>query len=378
MDAQFKSTEQLIIFIGNALFNSLIPSKFSGEEGLSQLYSFTVSGYCRNVNLVLDSLLHQSVAVKINYQQQQRFFHGIVAEIIDEGVSGHTLRRFSLKLRPQIWFLSLTKASQLFQQQTIPEIIRSILQSQQIISVDMQALTQSYSPKSYCAQYDESYLEFMLRLLEEVGIEYYFTFSDKQHTLHFIDNLGLLPKIPAAITFNNAQQDGSYIHNWQQKFCLTTNQVCLNDYNYETPNLNLTTQLQSANTVKIAGTSAVIEKYQYPGEYQDFTAGQKKVSLTLQREIAQQELILGASNLLSFAGGLRFQCDCAEDLSQNGQYFLIKVIHDLEDVSQVNVITAERNSTTQSYKNQFTACSSLLRYSTPRQHRKPIISGFIS
>lgn len=310
MDRNLQQKGRLLTFIGNPVFNQLIPTDLSGEEGISQLFCFTVSGYCKDIHLLLDTLLHQAVTVQISDQQQTRLLHGYVAEVTDGGVTGHQLRRFSVCLRPQLWFLSLCQENRIFHQQTVPEIVQTILRSQHVSPVDTQGLTQQYLPKNYCIQYNETTLHFLLRLLEEAGIYYYFTFTENQHTLHLVDNLVLLPKFSDPVPFCNEKADGIYIHEWEQEFCL----------------------------------------------------------------IPQQELVKGTGNGMAFSGGLQFKF-LDDDPSQNGQYFLISVKHKAHDNSHVNISEQETKST-QSYENQFKACSSLLPYSPPQQYKKPVIYGY--
>ncbi len=84
-----------------------------------------------------------------------------------------TLSTYELTIVPMLWKLSQNKRARLFQHLSIPDIVEGILASYQIQPV-WQIDRPSYPKLELRTQYFETDLDFVSRLLEEVGIAYSF------------------------------------------------------------------------------------------------------------------------------------------------------------------------------------------------------------
>lgn len=371
---------KFLTFVGNSMFDLLIPTLFIGEESLSQLFSFLISGYCEEINFSLAALLHQSVCLQIVAKNQTRFFHGSVAAIENHGIIGNKHRRFTLFLQPQIAFLNKTMQSRIFQNQTVIEIILFLLKIYGISHVDTTSLQNRYDPKPYCVQYNETTLHFILRLLEEAGIFYYFTFYKTHHTMHLIDTIDALPSHDHIMAYSNRQQDGDYIHDWTHTLQLTSTKFNSTDYCYLTPDANLHTSVISSNKINTYSNSEI---YFFPGYYQNHMAGQNNTTLAKKKYNGKLPSITAASNAILFFAGLRFTLNHAEQPTQNGQYVITAIKHEAEDVSHflnkefMPPLTATPEKHTQRYINHFQGQLAHNNFiPDQRQYLKPKVHGF--
>ena len=81
---------------------------------------------------------------------------------------------------PEIWELTRTFRSRIFQHITVPDILKTVFDG---YDVDYQFVG-TFEERNYCTQYQESDFDFASRLMEEEGIYYYFQFPKRGvHTM---------------------------------------------------------------------------------------------------------------------------------------------------------------------------------------------------
>ena len=110
-----------------------------------------------------------------------RYFNGIVRRFSQghrvassDGLA--TLTQYRAVMVPLVWTLTKKAQSRIFQQMTVPDILKQVLTG---IDVSYQ-LQGTYEQRDYCIQYSETDFNFASRLMEEEGIYYYFTALERQ------------------------------------------------------------------------------------------------------------------------------------------------------------------------------------------------------
>jgi len=223
------------VALNSAVFNV---DSFRGEESLSQLYRFDINLVSEQADIDLNTVLAKAATLTITQQHETRKIHGIISEIelVEERIDG----RFNYRavLVPRLWLLSLTKQNQIFQQKSVPGIIRDLLLESTAecsphsihaaIPHDYVAfrLTNGFANKhgddrcdseddndddnnsdcdsnqkshinnpnynyplqEYLVQYSETNLNFLSRLMEHEGIFYYFEQHESSERLVITDN----------------------------------------------------------------------------------------------------------------------------------------------------------------------------------------------
>ena len=136
-------------------------------------------------NIAFEQILGKSITVTLHLTDgSYRPINGIVQRFV-QGVEipttpGPRLTRYQAVMVPQLWLLSRNRQSRIFQQQSVPDILREVFAD---LKVDPGKLVGPFAPRDYCVQYGESDFEFASRLMEEEGIFYYFTHTSSGHQL---------------------------------------------------------------------------------------------------------------------------------------------------------------------------------------------------
>ena len=147
-----------------------------GRESVSKCYRFDVSlAVASSVDAAsLEQLLiGQSAAVTILNGGAQFATHGVISNF-RVGSARYIDDRWDLRLRlvPRLGLLRRRKNSRIFQNQTVRDIVDSVLDDAGVQR--RWDLQKKYARREYCVQYDETDYEFVTRLLAEAGISFYF------------------------------------------------------------------------------------------------------------------------------------------------------------------------------------------------------------
>jgi len=101
-----------------------------------------------------------------------RHLHGLVARVDATGRTHASEPIYEIDLRPAAHRLTLRRTYRVFQDLSVPDIVRAVLGEHGI--VPRLRFSREYSPKSYVVQYDESDWGFVTRLLSREGIALWF------------------------------------------------------------------------------------------------------------------------------------------------------------------------------------------------------------
>lgn len=145
---------------------------FTLEEGLSSLFTLTLSLVSTRADIDLEAQLLQPGALTVTVSgQEQRTIPGLIASLT-QGESGFRRTYYQAVIRPDVWVLSLKQDSRIFHFLSVPDIINKVLDEHRIPYLSN--LQQTYAPREYVTQKRESDLDFILRLMAEVGITFWF------------------------------------------------------------------------------------------------------------------------------------------------------------------------------------------------------------
>jgi type VI secretion system secreted protein VgrG len=168
--------------------NKLLAMAFGGVEEISEIFDYYVDVLSELETLVVPSaLVGKRVALELQVTDTgtKRYFNGIVRAI--EGTGGDTyFNSYRLWVVPMLWLLSLNRQTRVFQDLSVLEIARKILEPYSI--VPQLQIQSSYPVLEYCTQYRETDLHFLQRILQQQGIFFYFTHSISDHLLVLSDS----------------------------------------------------------------------------------------------------------------------------------------------------------------------------------------------
>ena len=338
----------------------LLLQEVSGSEALSRPFQFRLELLAESSSEVaFDQLLGQSVTVSLLMPDgSKRYINGIVSNIsqgqqVTSPQGSNFFTSFQADIVPKVLLHSRTAQSRIFQQKTVPDILKAVLTG---LNVDYQ-LQGTYKPRDFCVQYRETDLDFASRLMEEEGIYYFFTHADGDHQMVVADTPMSHPDVPGPTTVLYEAVTGGVrsedrVSTWAKSQQIRSGKVTLRDHSFELPGQNLeavkaTLDSVQAGTVnhklKVAGNDA-FELYDFPGGYAKrfdgvapgggdrasdiqniFEDNARTAGIRMQQETASAISISGESTCRQFVAGCKFTLD--RHFNANGSYVLTQVTH---------------------------------------------------
>jgi hypothetical protein len=147
-------------------------------------------------------------------EDDERWVHGIIRRMEARGASaergGEKRHAYRVWLAPALWLLGRTKDSRIFQDESVPEIVRAVLREGGVRT--RFRLFWTYPPRSYCVQYQESDLDFVERILAEEGILHFFDQPSSEaeaEILVLTDDSGLCQPIAGSAQVNQGRSAAS-------------------------------------------------------------------------------------------------------------------------------------------------------------------------
>ncbi|HEU5406425.1 MAG TPA: type VI secretion system tip protein TssI/VgrG, partial [Nitrospira sp.] len=247
---------------------------FSGQEGMSRLFSFELDLLSTDAEIKFENIIGQKVTILVRLgKEKERYFHGLINRFVQTG-STVGLVNYRATMVPSLWFLTRTADCRIFQNKKVPDIIQEIFKENGITDIKT-VLKTTYEPREYCVQYRETDFNFVSRLMEQYGMFYFFEHEDKKHTVVLSDDLSShQPCLEQSKVSWNPQGSASLNEDvitglqWEETFRF--GQYAVTDYNFETPSTSLRAEVK---TQIEAGGNGKYEIYDYPGEYQKKAEG---------------------------------------------------------------------------------------------------------
>ena len=333
-------------------YDDLLIKRIRAFEGISQLFRYELemlhdhgeetSSEPLLVNV--QQILGQKMTVAVTQADgAERFFNGICVDF-SQGKRHGRFSKYHAELVPQFWLLTQNSQSRIFQNLSVPEILRQVLGG---IEYDIE-VQGTFEPRNYCVQYRESDFNFASRLMEEEGIYYYFAHTADSHRMIIANTPGSHRECPSKseIPFQidvsaDLEEWSGAVLSWLVANKLRAGKFTLRDHNFQLPAQNLEAEQTSGFNV---GGNQNLENYDYPGTYAnrfdgiDATGGEQpsqlqKIFDDRQRTVSirQQEIDVvyktsnGTSNCCAMTAGFRFHLTTHPDATNNRNHVLVSV-----------------------------------------------------
>lgn len=370
--------------------NVLLPVGFVGHEGISTLFSLNLDLVSQKPQQVdIGQMLGQNVTITLRLRDgKQRFFNGFINRFSLTGRDSGGVERFThyeAQIVPRFWFLTRIRDCRIFQDKTVPEIIKKVLQERGVKDF-RDALTRNYTKWDYCSQYRETDFHFLSRIMEEEGIFYFFEHARGKHTLVLADSQQAHKPCPnqSKATFDPVGGTGDRedtINAWHVEQELRSGKYTLRDYHFEMPGKTLEVNEKAA---EVFGGNDQLEIYDFPGGYakkfnkpgerlsQVETEGETIVKLRMEEEEEAQLINRGSSNCRSFAAGTRFNLVSPPVGISSGPYVLTSVYH---TATQDSGFVSGAGGSDDTYSNSFSCILRKFPFRPQQLTPKPIIQG---
>jgi len=340
--------------------NKLLLRSLRGEEHVSGLFQFNLEMVSEDNALDFKAIVGKPVTVTLKLAEgAKHYFNGIVGRFVQDETNVR-LTRYQAEIHPWLWLLTKTADCRIFQNKSVPDIIKSIFTDLGFRDF-RDDLKKSYDKLEYCVQYNETAFNFVSRLMEDEGIFYFFEHSDGKHTLVLGDDADSHKTCPGLENKNVLFKQSLVDHTQDLAItrCLVeeqvvTNKCALDDFNFETPNTDLI--VEEADPAK----DGKLRVYEYPGCFLKKDGGEGRSKIRLDALEHPKKLIRGEGFVRAFVAGHKFKLKDHYRSDVNQEYVLRSVVH---------AVTQE------SYTNSFEAFPTSLPFRPPRLTPKPLISG---
>jgi type VI secretion system secreted protein VgrG len=341
-----------------------------GQEALSCVPEYRLDLLSLKDDINLDQILGKSVTVKMATDGGTRFFNGYVTRFSQGGKVGR-YRRYHATVHPWIWFMSRTADCRIFQDKTVPEIVKAVFSDHPTNSFK-DSLTGSYRKWTYRVQYRETDLAFVRRLMEQEGIYFYFTHADGKHTLVMADSYSGHTAIqgsplPFIAPEDVSRADIEHVTAWSLTREIQTGVYVHDDYDFERPSVELRTQ----KVVSQGNPPSTYEVYDFPGEYLVKPDGEASAAVRIDEHAAQFETAEGATNAKDMKAGFLFKLERCPRADQNREHLVVSATYEL----QFNDYESMPDRRGADYACSFTAMSSKQQFRPRRVTPKPFVQG---
>ena len=308
--------------------------RFHGREGISELFTFNVELMSQDARIELKKLIGKQVSIGIELAGgSQRYINAHVASFEHIGAD-NGVARYSAQLVPWIWILSRRRDSRIFQDKTVEQIIGEVFEYYLTLAQYEFRLSQPLKVMSYCTQYQETDLNFVLRLLEKEGL--YFTFIHDQHSHRMIisDDSSVLSQLTAqpVIRYHRASvtETEDSITAWSSVRRFQPTKLALKSFDYKQPK---SPHLVNLDSVSQQGEIGQFEIFDYEGVYgyADLDEGARKARHRLEAIEVQGKIFSGKSNCRAMEPGYYFELsqhyDHDYDARVEREFLLLSVDH---------------------------------------------------
>ncbi|WP_069942595.1 type VI secretion system Vgr family protein [Pseudomonas putida] len=307
---------------------------FSGREAISELFGFQVQLISQDARIELKKLIGKKVTLGTALADgSTRYISAHVSDFVHTGADGG-IANYSAELVPWIWILSRRRDSRIFQDKTTEQIVSEVFAYYLSLAEYEFRLNQSLKPISYCTQYQESDLNFVLRLLEQEGLFFTFEHSQEGHRMIISDDSSMLPQLERQplIRFHSASvtETADSITAWSSVRRMQPTRLTLKSFDYKQPGNPHLVQLNSINQ---QGEVGQYEVFEYEGlyGYADSDEGMRKARRRLEAMEVDGKVFHGESNCRVMEPGHYFELsqhyDHDHDVPDDRQFLLLSVNH---------------------------------------------------
>lgn len=218
--------------------------RYSAVESLSQPWHYDVAVTCSSADIACDTLLLKPASFTFQTPVFDgtpalpvRTVYGVVESFRRISTSNDDTR-YALTLVPRIALLGFTKGSEIYLNQSVIEVVEKILRKHGLEGPDFEfRLSREYPARELITQWRETDLEFIQRLLAEVGIYWRYEMDNRleQDVIIFQDSqqqyeFGVTLPLRNQAGMSDSGQES--VWDIQTAYNVVSRSVATRDYNY--------------------------------------------------------------------------------------------------------------------------------------------------
>ena len=310
---------------GSDALSSISVVSIKGQERLNEPWQYQIDFTSEDKQISIASMLSQTASLTFHPNQsplqmtkissfdhvaKTRKLYGIITEFSLVSISEDEAR-YRVSLESRMALLENHHQSAIFQNKSVIDVVDEVLRNHNFIGIDFRfELKETYPVREFITQWQESDLNFIQRLLADVGLYFYFETHPEHHCdvmvisdyeKGYADGGSVTIKQPSGLN------DRLRYSVWDLQFSSKTkpSQVSVNDYNYRMSDSNL----YSSDNSQPKDMTMRGEDYRYEehhkiqGDKQIVESGHWYAHIRHQHYVSEQFILTGQCNAYELTPG---------------------------------------------------------------------------
>jgi type VI secretion system secreted protein VgrG len=358
------SDKKSLLSLTSSAAHELIPVRLRARETISDLFRFEVEAVATGAIDARD-MLNKPACVAVNHgDRPTRYFHGIAAEFGPIEQSGAVDTLYRMVLVPQLAQAGIRSDCRLFFNKTAEDILKTILDDAGVTRTSFRLYSQPASRKS-TAQYNETALHFVTRLMEEEGWFYFFEHAADGHTLVVTNDNNGFATISGATVHLGVGDTADQLTEFRKLEAFAPGKVSLRDYDFDAPSKNLKVD---QNTILKHGGTANRAVFHWPALTRDTSQAKDRAKWRMEAAEASVSLLHAESEMANLVSGGKFKL--RDKAGTETLHVVREITHLAEDDSG-----SRRGEKPSSYSNSFTAFANTVVWRQPMATARPRMEG---
>ncbi|WP_198377597.1 type VI secretion system Vgr family protein [Neoroseomonas rubea] len=324
------SQEPRTLAITTSSGKEFVLRRVEAVEAISRPFLVQVEVLSKNKEIKASEVVGHTASVSIQRgkDEEPRWFNGYISAFRVIGSFGTEYAAYGLEIVPKFWNLSRTSDCRVFQNESVPTIVKKLLQEGgDDVPVFM---SPDETPRPYCIQYNETDLDFCQRLLDETGCGYYWLHGDGVHSMMVgTASADYLPISSGPYVVKSGSSDWNALSGFRHRTQVQPGAVAAMDYNLikHTQPFNSTTN----TALSEIQNNASFEMRVWPGGQHVKPEGTPDL-----RAMQTFEAEADIAQAVAFDPVMNAGCKIKVALDQNApdtseEYLLTRVVHSAHD-----------------------------------------------
>jgi type VI secretion system secreted protein VgrG len=358
------SEKKGLLDLTSAAEHELLPVRVVAHETISELFRFDIEAVATGT-IDARAMLNKPACLTVNHgDKATRYFHGIVAEFGPIETSGVVDALYRMVLVPQLAQANIRSDCRLFFNKTAEDILKTIFTDAGVTKTAFRLYSQP-TPRKATAQYNETSLHFVTRLMEEEGWFYFFEHDANGHTLVVTNDNNGFATIPGATVHLGVGTTAAELTEFRKSEAFAPGKISLRDYDHDSPSKNLKVD---QNTILKHGGTGNRGVFHWPALTRETSQAKDRAKWRMEAAEAAVSLVGVGGDIASLVAGGKFKL--RDKAGAETVHVVREITHFAEDDSG-----SRRGGSASTYSNSFTAFASTVPWRQPMATARPRMEG---
>jgi len=358
------SDKKSLLSLTSTAEHELDAIRLVAHETISELFRFDIEAVATGT-IDARAMLNKPACLAVNHgERATRYFHGIVAEFGPIETSGVVDTLYRMVLVPQLAQANIRSDCRLFFNKTAEDILKTIFNDSGVTKSAFRLYSQP-TPRKATAQYNETSLHFVTRLMEEEGWFYFFEHDADGHTLVVTNDNNGFATIPGAAVHFGPGTTAAELTEFRKTEAFAPGKVSLRDYDHDVPSKNLKVD---QNTILKHGGTANRAVFHWPALTRETSQAKDRAKWRMEAAEAAVSLVGAGGDMASLVAGGKFKL--RDKAGAETPHVVREITHFAEDDTG-----SRRGERASSYSNNFTAFPNTVPWRQPMATARPRMEG---